>query len=145
MADLSRRYRRQCGFTLIEVFIALTLLGIGLLSLAAMQMTALDYGTRGRHMTRAATIAESQMERLQRTRWTDLNPTGGWVAPTAVNNTVQDVGGNNTEQSYQLSWRIADLDPGQTRTIDVRVTWSEPGRPNRQYGLSSVTFNYEGL
>lgn len=144
MAGLSPERRRRGGFTLVEVFIALTLLGIGLLSLAALQITALDYGSRGRHMTHAASVAESYMERLQRRRWTNLAPTGGWTAAVTENNNVQN-GGVVAEQSYQVSWRISDLVVGRTRTIDVRVVWDEEGRPNRRYGLSSIRFNHEGL
>lgn len=144
MAELSPERRRHGGFTLIEVFVALTLLGIGLLSLAALQITALDYGSRGRHMTQAAAIAENYIEQLQRRRWTNLAPTGGWTAPVVENNNIQ-AGGTVVEQSYNVSWRIADLVVGQTRTIDVRVQWDEEGRPNRRYGLSSIRFNYEGL
>ena len=77
-------------------------------------------------------------------RWTSVAPTAGWTAAVAVNNVVQD-GGNKVEQSYSRSERIADEVAGATRTIDVRVNWNEPGRANRQYAISSVRFNFEGL
>lgn len=144
MARMKRRTSRGGGFTLIEVMIALTLLGIGLLALAATQLMAFEFGSRGRHMTQAAAIAESRMELLQRARWTNLAPTGGWTAPVVENSVVQ-VGGNVAEQSFDVSWRIADLMAGDTRTIDVRVSWDEPGLSNRRYALSSVRFNHEGL
>ncbi len=136
-----RRVRRSDGFTLLEVMLALTLLGIGLLSLAAMQLIALDYGSRGRHQTQAAAVAEAQMEGLMRRRWTNLAPTGGWTAPITQDNVMQ----GGVEQSYDVSWRIADADAGRTRTIDVLVEWDEPSRPNRRYALSSMRFNHEGL
>ena len=52
---------------------------------------------------------------------------------------------NATEQAYNLSWRIADVDPTRTRSIDVLVTWAERNRPNRQYAITSLRFNHEGL
>jgi hypothetical protein len=51
---------------------------------------------------------------------------------------------NQTEQVYQVSWRIADVDAGRTRSIDVRVQWNERNRPNRQYAISGLRFNHEG-
>lgn len=137
---------RRGGFTLIETMIALTLLGIGLLSLSTMQIVAMKHGNRGRHTTQAAAIAQSRMEVLQRMRWSEpaLAPTGGWTVAVPVNNVVQD-GANRLEQAYNRSERITDEVAGVTRTIDVRINWNEPGRPNRQYVVSSIRFNFEGL
>ena len=136
-----RRKRESSGFTLIEIMIALSLLGIGLLSLAAMQLTAMQYGSRGRHLTKAAAVAEEQMEILMRQTWDDLDPTA-WTAPETVNEVVQGPT-DHTEQAYSVSWRIADVDAGRTRSIDVRVQWNERNRPNRQYAISSMRFNHE--
>lgn len=135
------------GFTLVEVLLALTLLGIGLLSLAAMQLVALEMNSRGRHQTAAAAQAERRMEELMRRTWTDpaVAPTGGWTAPATVTTEVQTGGGTVTEQSFRISERISDVDPGRTRSIDVLVQWDEPGRPNRRYALSNLRFNHEGL
>lgn len=140
-----KRLSRSGGFTLVEVMLALSLLGIGLLSLAVMQIIALEYNSRGRHQTHAAAQAELQMERLMRRRWTNLGTTGGWTAPVTVTQEVQVAGGVVAEQPYALSWRIADLDPGRTRSIDVRVQWDEPKRPGRRYALSNIRFNHESL
>ena len=137
-----RHERQHSGFTLIEIMIALSLLGIGLLSLAAMQLTAMQYGSRGRHLTKAAAVAEAKMEELTRKTWVNIAPTT-WTAPVTVNEVIQGPV-NQTEQAYQVSWRIADVDAGRTRSIDVRVQWNERNRPNRQYAISSLRFNYEG-
>jgi prepilin-type N-terminal cleavage/methylation domain-containing protein len=135
------RKRQRSGFTLIEIMIALSLLGIGLLSLAAMQLTAMQYGSRGRHLTKAAAVAEARMEELTRRTWDNLAPTA-WTAPLTVNEVIQGPT-NQTEQAYQVSWRIADVDAGRTRSIDVRVQWNERNRPNRQYAISTLRFNHE--
>lgn len=138
-----RRRRQSSGFTLVEILIALSLLAIGLLSLAAMQLTAMQYGSRGRHLTKAAAVAEGRMEMLMRSRWTDLSPTA-WTAAVVTNEVVQGPT-NQSEQAYSTSWQIADVDPGRTRSIDVRVQWTEPNRPTRQYAISSMRFNHEDL
>jgi len=142
MEVVIRRKRKSSGFTLVEILIALSLLAIGLLSLAAMQLTAMQYGARGRHLTKAAAVAEARMEILMRSRWTDLAPTA-WTTPVVTNEVIQ--GPNLTEQSYSTSWQIVDVDPTRTRSIDVRVLWTERNRPTRQYVVSSLRFNHEGL
>ncbi len=143
---MMRRRRQSSGFTLVEIMMALSLLAIGLLSLAAMQLTAMQYGSRGRHLTKAAAVAEERMEILMRTRWDDaaLAPTGGWTAPQTSDEVVQGPT-DQTEMSYDVSWQIANVDPGRTRSIDVRVQWTEQNRPTRQYAISSLRFNHEGL
>ena len=142
MDPLIRRRRNSArgGFTLIEMMLALMILGFGLLAVAAMQLQAMEYGRRGRHQTQAASIAQNQLETLQRQPWATIAPTPGWTDPVTVDHTVND-GGDRIELSYQVSWQIADRVAGQTRSIDVRVNWDEVKRPGRVYALSSIRFN----
>lgn len=141
------RRRTRGGFTLLEITIALGVFAVGMLALAAMQLHALRSGSSGRHATQAASIAQSRMEQLQRVRWTDASiaDTGGaFTAPITVSNTVQS-DPDQVEMSYAVDWRVADVEPGWTRSIDVRVTWDEENRPNRSVILSSLRYNREGL
>jgi type IV pilus modification protein PilV len=137
----------RAGFTLLEIAISLGVFAIGMLALAAMQLHAMRSGSSGRHATQAATIAQSQMERLQRLRWTDADladTAGAFTAPIIRTNTVQG-DSNQVEMSYAVDWRIADVEPNWTRSIDVRVTWDEENRPNRTVVLSSLRYNREAL
>ena len=137
--------RTRGGFTLLEVSIAIGVFAIGMLGLSAMQLHALRGGGSGRHQTQAAAIAQSQMEQLERLRWTDLATTAGaFTAPVTVNNLVQS-DTTDAEMAYAVSWRITDVQVGWTRSIDVRVTWDEPQRPGRSVVLSGVRFNREAL
>ncbi len=131
------------GFTLIEVTIALTVLAIGMLALALMQIHAMQQGNQGRHTTRAAVVARDQLERFQRMGWGDIAVTGGWTAPTPVTTVVQATPANRVEQTYNVSWRITDLTAGRTRAIDVRVAWTEKERTApKTLTLSSVRYNW---
>lgn len=136
-----RGQRPGDGFTLLEVVVALGLLAFGLLGVAAMQIHAMQGGRSARHTTHAAEIARGQLEAFQSARFADLAPTAGWTAAQAVARTVQADGGDVTEQSYDLQWRITDLNAGPTlKSIDVLVTWNEPQRANRTVTLSTLRF-----
>lgn len=132
--------RQSRGFTLIEVMVALGILGFGLLAVAAAQLYAMRGGASGRHSSDAAIVAYSQAESFLRMDFADLSATGGAFVPAPggpVETVVQTDDGNAVEMTYALSWRIADLNPN-TKSIDVVVTWNEPQRPNRQLVLSTI-------
>ena len=100
-ATMPRALRARAeGFTLLEIMIALAILGFGLLAMAAMQITAMSGGRAGRHTTQAAVMARDQMETFQRVAWSSaqLAATAGWSAPITVDNTPD--GGAGAEQSY---------------------------------------------
>jgi Tfp pilus assembly protein PilV len=135
------------AFTILEVIIVIGILAFGLLSLSSMQIHAMKGGNQGRHATRAAAIAEAEMELFQRANWASatLAPTTGWTTPTTTNTSVQVDGGASAEQVYSVARRITDLAPTFTRAIDVEVSWTEPGGKVRSIVLSSVRFNREGI
>jgi prepilin-type N-terminal cleavage/methylation domain-containing protein len=136
-----RRTDSERGLTIIEVMIALALFGVGLTAVSSMQLHAMRGGNSGRHATQAGAIAESTMEQLQRLTWSQLTPTAGWSPATTRNNTVQ----GHVEKVYTIDSRITDLVADWTRTIDVRVRWDEPKRPNRSVVFTSIRFNREGV
>ncbi len=59
---------RQSGFSLIEVLIALAVISIGLVGMAAMQLTTLQFVHSGHYRSMASTIALDLEERL----WLEL-------------------------------------------------------------------------
>jgi prepilin-type N-terminal cleavage/methylation domain-containing protein len=134
------RGQARAGLTLIEVMIALTILAVGLLTLATMQLEALRGGRKNASDTFATTLAQDKMEELQRMSWGSggLEPTGNWVAPQAKTHPVNG-------QTYLVDWRVTDLVTDWTRSIDVRVRWDDPKRPNRIRILSSIRYNREDL
>jgi prepilin-type N-terminal cleavage/methylation domain-containing protein len=141
----ARRGGRREGFTLLEVIVAMGILAIGLLGVAAAQIHALHGGKSGRHTTDASAFAHTQIEQLQRMNFTDaaLTATAGWVPAggQAVQTTVQSTVGPIAEQNYTVQWRITDVVANQLKAVDVRVTWSEPNRPNRTFTISTVLHN----
>jgi prepilin-type N-terminal cleavage/methylation domain-containing protein len=142
MATASRANRRsgRSGFSLLEVMIALSILAVGLLTLSAMQMQALAAGRNGKTDAFAMTLSQDKMEDLRRRAWTDgqLASTGNWVTPETVTNAADG-------QTYVRDWRVDDIVVDWTKSLDVRVRWSTPGKPNRSRILSSIRYNREDL
>ena len=142
---VSRRDRsRSGGFTLVEVMVAFTILGVGLLSIAAAQVKAVHGTQSGRHLTQASLVAQTQLETLARSSWTDLAVTA-WTAPVTVNSTVVTSGGDAVEQAYDVRWQIQDVIANETRSVDVQVGWSESDGRARSVAASTIVFNREDL
>jgi len=143
-AETRTRSRRLGGFSLIEVTIAFTILGVGLLALAGAQLQAMQGNQSGRHLSQGALLAQNQIEQLVRSDWTALVP-GTWTAPLNIATTVDDGQGGSVEQNYAVSWLIQDVIPDETRSIDVRVTWTEADGRARSVAASTFRFNRENL
>lgn len=140
----TRRERTRAGFTLLEVLIALTVLAFGLLGLAAMQIYSLQTGRESKHLMQATMVAQDRMETVQYLPWGSVPPTGGWTTLTPVTIQVDANSGTLNEITFGLEQRVANVVVGQTRNVDVRVTWTEPEDPNPNKALvvSTVRFNY---
>ncbi len=136
--------RRRNGLTLIEMLIALSILAGGLLSMATIQVQTMKSSQRGRHLSQATSLVESQLEQLQRERWTNI-PAVGWTAPQTITNQVERDNDLEGEQAYQVSWRITTLTIDKTRSIDVRVSWVEADGLTRNVAISSIRNNFEAL
>lgn len=140
----TERRRQRGGFTMIEVVIAMAVLAVGLLGVAAMQIYALRDSGSARHKTRAAGIARTQLESFANMPFSDplMAATSGWSSPpVVVNQEVAASTGTQIEQSYNVQWRISNLNLIPTlKSVDVRVTWNEPNRPNRNVTLSTMRF-----
>jgi len=76
--------RAQEGMTLIEVLVALLILGVGLLGAAAIQLNALKYTDSSRMTSQASFIAYDMMDRIR------ANPSGDYTItpPTSANPSV---------------------------------------------------------
>ena len=143
---------KEAGYTLVEVLIALTILGVGLLAVATMQVTAIKTNARASGMSQGLTLAQTKAEEL-------MNLSYGALVDITGNGTVEDEGfglndtidpeGECTNDplsdgfwpnnpswdctaKYRLFWNIAVDEPvADSKTIRVIVIWTERGKDKR--------------
>ena len=133
-----RSARSQRGLTLVEMMIAMIILSIGLLGVAGLQVRAITEGSGGRHLSEASAMARNRVEELGRLAWddTDLDDsTGAWVTdPTPITG----LDGVAYTLADRIDWDDADPAEVQLKSIEVRVTWNDEKRQNRQVLLTSA-------
>jgi hypothetical protein len=91
------------------------------------QTQAMKQGRYGRHTTDAMQVARDQMELFMRLPWAAaaVQPVG-WTAPAPVDLAVQNDAGAQTQQTFNVSWRISTAGfDANVRVIEVNVTWTE--------------------
>ncbi len=108
------------GFSVVELMVALVVLGLGILGLANLFPLGSSTQMRDRLRTSAADLAQQKMEQLRLLVWSDANLTAGTHPNTAETLVLGDEG------TFQRSWIVttgtgtfADM-----KRVVVRVTWN---------------------
>jgi len=110
--------KNQTGFTLIEMLIAISILSIGLLSLAELQFMAIKGNKDSRDFTSAAMLAETKVEDLLITGVTNIS--NGIFHDT--NNPVNETGAPGG--IFTRSWTIADYTGSpHMKKITATIEW----------------------
>ncbi|MBW1704376.1 MAG: type IV pilus modification protein PilV [Deltaproteobacteria bacterium] len=143
--------KHQSGFTLIEVLVGITILTIGLLGVAKMQISAIRGNFMSSSTTAALALAQEKMEELMVRSYTDAeladsntgnNPAADALSPiTSTTNidhqeldgggaaiNIDETGNQNARGQYHRIWNIADHpvsgeDVPTMKSITVIVTW----------------------
>jgi len=121
-ADIRKKER---GFTLLEVIVAISILTVGLLAVASMQISAIRGNSFAISTTEATTWAANQVEKLIALPYNDYNldDTNGDGAD-GLNDIGNDADRTEHQGRYTVCWNVAiDAVTNNTKTINVIVTW----------------------
>jgi type IV pilus assembly protein PilV len=98
------------GFTLLELLISITILAVGLLAVAQMQVRAMQGNQFAKHVTESTTWAEDKMEELMTRAYSD--------PLLAVGNYTEA----NPPSGYTITYTIAAGSATNTKLITMTVT-----------------------
>lgn len=133
---VDKKLRRQEGFSLIEVLVALVILAVGLLGLALFQTTAIKGNAIAAKWTVATELAQDRLEKFRHANWTSIQSSvpGGFVPGTPpLQSAYGSLGGgvgDNTSVRGTTYYRIWDVTPATTTsntftTITVWCCWRD--------------------
>ena len=106
----------QSGFTLLEVLIAISILTVGLLGVAQMQIMGIKGNYFSGNTTAALSLAEEQMEGLLGTSYINV------ISGNDGNNPIDETG--QAGGIYTRTWVVANNTPiTDTKTVTVSVSW----------------------
>ncbi|MEM1262624.1 MAG: type IV pilus modification protein PilV [Pseudomonadota bacterium] len=147
--------KRQRGFTLIEVLVAMVVMAIGMLGIAGMYVHSLQAGRTSQLRTQAVTLASDVADRIR------ANPLGGitYIGGGANTNCTDanactpadlanyDIWSWNQQRDLAMppgtdvAVRYDDSIVGQPPTYTVRITWPEAGEnPSYEIVFGAVEF-----
>lgn len=134
MRQVNDNQIRQQGFTLIEVMMAMVILGIGIMSIVALQTRDAMYNNSSRRQTLAYTYAMDQVEYLRSIKIPSVNN------DIAVGYHGKDISIDGVDFLY-IGWNVSDnSDVDDTYVFEVKVFTIAD---KKKYGYSSKNDVFE--
>jgi type IV pilus assembly protein PilV len=136
-AAIIKKGHNEKGFTLLEVIVAISILTIGLLAVASMQVSAIRGNASAYGITEATSWASDRIEKLTVLPYghADLQDTDGDGASGLENASEATDDNPNpppTHGKYKVYWNVAVDDTADgTKTVNVIVTWADHGIQKR--------------
>ena len=143
MYQTKQSLTKQRGFSMIEVLVTMSIMAVGMLSLARFNDTMTQDSNIARARTEAVNLVQDQIEHMRNYRTlTDYNNlvTGqDTVGPAALSPDIAVPGLNNL---YTRNWTVTPdaTNPSQAKVLNVTVTWPNvKGQVTANTTISLVT------
>ena len=127
--------KKDKGFSLIELLIAMSIMALGMLAAASMQYSAVRNNTTGNTATQATMLAKATLEML---KGQDIDSAELAVGDYADSTRVDASG--NPGGIYNRNWRV-DVLGASSRRISVTVEWTKFGSTRRVIVSSNTMGN----
>ena len=112
------------GFSILEILVAITILGIGIMGLATLQSRGIRGNDLGNRTSQAIALAQDKLEELINTSRSTTFPAG---TTNDTNNPVDETGSGGG--MFTRSWKIQDDTPvTNAETVGVTVGSNDIGR-----------------
>jgi prepilin-type N-terminal cleavage/methylation domain-containing protein len=118
------------GFTLVEVLIAMVILGIGIMSFVALQTGDMNFNTSSKKQSRGYTLAMDEVERLMALPYTNPALTvqaANCAAPGDPNHCIDALDARYTPPvPYRVQWDVIDnnANVNGSKLVNVFVRWN---------------------
>jgi type IV pilus assembly protein PilV len=144
--------RRNDGFSLIEILVALTILAVGLLALALLQVTAVKGNAVAAKWTVATGHAQDRLERFRHVGWDNIvsSAAGGFNTGTMVPQyaNLPGAAGDNTTirgTPYYRVWYVVANSTNSLKTITVWCSWQDERKIWHNVMLLAQRSNIAGI
>jgi prepilin-type N-terminal cleavage/methylation domain-containing protein len=112
------KIKSEKGFTLLEVIFSVSILTVGILAVASMQVASIRGNAFAWKTSEASIVAMGQIERLMDLTYNDAVLTAG------------DHTELNPPQGYAISWHVdPDLIINRTKSVRLTVSWTDHAVP----------------
>jgi type IV pilus modification protein PilV len=113
------------GFTLTEVLVGLIILVVGILAVAAMQITSTKSGSFSSHLTQATFLAQDKLEYLKNLPYGDANLGSGQHNEGILSGTI-----------FSREHHVVEDAGNSMKTITVTVQWTD--RTHHSISFSTI-------
>jgi type IV pilus assembly protein PilV len=130
--------KKQSGFTLIEVMIALVILAAGLLALMTMQIVSIKANAFSSEMTYAAMVGQGELEKVRNMNYDDVKAvdTATYSLDPTLDATLDPTLAKGV--NYTIERQVQnDIPTTDMKTVTLIVTWY--GKPAGSADLATPT------